>query len=444
MNNTVSSLLTQQYAISVTSRNIVNATTDGYTRETVVFNDTNDGTTASAKRVYDTFLTNQLVSVQTDLGKYTAQAEYLGSIEGIFAESEGSGLSEALSEFWSAWQDLADNPTGTAERSSLVSDANTLAGLFNSKRSSLSEQQQAIDDDVADTVAAINEDIRKIAALNQQIAQVSAKGQDTGSLQDNLETLVKDLASLTDITTYTGDNGQISINLTNGSPLVQGTTTWSLGTATNATTGLQDVTWIDDQGNAAVITSEMTGGKLGGELEVRDETIPSYLGSLDTLAATLIEAVNDLHTTGYDLNGDAGTAFFSGTTAADMAVSATILADAGLVAASDTASAQSTDGSIATAIAALQESLLLSGGTATYSDFYSALVTRVGTDVEKAGDRYDSQSDTVTLYQNLRDSVSAVSTDEEQTKLLAYQSVYQASAKLITVLDEMLETILEM
>jgi flagellar hook-associated protein 1 FlgK len=207
---------------------------------------------------------------------------------------------------------------------------------------------------------------------------------------------------------------------------------------------LQDVTWLDEGGNAYVINDTISSGTLGACLEVRDELIPAYQAQLDTLAVAMMEAVNTLHATGYDLNGDAGLAFFTGTGAADLAVNSEILNDTDLIAASSSADDADGDATIATAIAELQSSLALDSGTSTFSDYYDALVSKVGAAVSTADAREETATDTLTTYQNLRDSVSGVSTDEELTKLILYQSAYEAAAKVMTTLDEMMQTMLEM
>ena len=444
MNTTLSALQAQQAAIAVTSNNIANANTEGYTRQEVVISTSSSGTTTSSKRIYDRFVTNQVNSANQNLGEYKAKSKYLDSIEVIFDESEGSGLSETMSDFWSAWQDLVDTPSGASERSALASAADTLADLFNGMSSDLGDIQAGIDDDVAATVDAINEDVRQIADLNQKIVRAVAAGQDAGTYQDSVDVLVSDLSSLVDIKTYTSDNGQTCIQLTNGTPLVEGSTGWSLSTQTDTATGLRDVTWLDSQGNATVITDTVSGGELGGELEVRDGDIPEYQDRLDELAVSVMDAVNALHTGGYDLNGDAGVSFFVGTGAADMAVNSAILDDPELIAAASSPTEASGDASVATAIAELQDGLLLDGKTSTFSDYYSSLVTKVGTAVQTADSLYSSQSDAVDLYKNLRDAVSSVSLDEEQTKLIMYQNAYEAAAKVMTALDEILKTLIEM
>jgi flagellar hook-associated protein 1 len=444
MNTTLSALQTQQAAIAVTGNNIANVNTDGYTRQSVVISALSSGTTTSSKRIYDKFLTNQLSSANQALGEYTAKAKYLDSIEVVFDESESSGLSAAMSDFWSAWQDLASKPSGSSERSVLASSADTLADLFNSMSSELSDLQEGIDDDVVITVNAINKDIEQIAALNQKIAQSLAAGQDASTYQDSLDVLVSDLSTLVNIRTHTNDSGQTCIQLTNGTPLVEGITSWSLSTRINTSTGLRDVTWLDRSGNATVITDAVSGGELRGELEVRDESIPAYQDQLDELAVSIMDAVNVLHTSGYDLNGDTGASFFVGTGAADIAVNSAILDDPDLIVAASNSAEASSNGSIATAIAELQDSLTLDDGTSTFSDYYNASVVKVGTAVQTADSQYSTQSDTVDLYKNLRDAVASVSLDEEQTKLLMYQNAYAAAAKVMTVLDELLQTVIEM
>jgi flagellar hook-associated protein 1 FlgK len=444
MNTTLSALQTQQAAIAMTGNNIANVNTDGYTRQTVVISTSSSGTAANAKRIYDKFLTHQLNVVNRELGEYTAKAKYLDSIEVIFDESNGSGLSEAMSNFWSGWDDLASNPAGLSERSVLSSSADILADLFNSMSSDLTDIQAGIDDDVVATLDAINKDIKQITDLNQKIAQAQAAGQDASTYQDSLDVLVTDLSSLVDIKTYTNNSGQTCIQLTNGTPLVEGTTSWSLSTQTNTTDGLKDVTWVDGSGNAMVVTDALSSGKLGGELEVRDNLIPAYQDQLDELASTIMDAVNSLQTSGYDLNGTSGVSFFVGTGATDMAINSAIIDNLELIAAASSSSEASGDGSIATAIARLQDSLTLDDGTSTFSDYYSTLVTKVGTDVSTADAQYETQSDAVALHKNLRDAISSVSLDEETTKLLAYQRAYEASAKVMTVLDELLETMIEM
>ena len=444
MNTSLSALQTQQAAIAITGQNIANATTEGYSQQKVVISNSSSGTTsASAKRVYSSFLTKQLNGATETLGKHTTESKYMDSVETIFNESDGSGLSDDLSNFFNTWSDVANAPSDSSARSILLSYADTLANTFNSVSSDLTGVQKNIDGEMGDLVDQVNEDTQQISTLNQQIAQGKASGQDVSSFQDSLDSLVNDLSSLVNIKSYTNDSGQICIQLSNGKPLVDGTTAYSLSTQTNATTGLQDVTWVDQSGNATVVTSAISSGQLGGCLNVRDTVIPGYLDQLNTLATSIMTSVNNLQTSGYDLDGTAGVAFFTGTSAADMAVNTTVAADTNKIAASASTS-DKTDGSVAKSMAKLQDSLLLNSGTSTFSDYYSELVSKVGADTQAADDNYSSQSDAVSTYKGLKKSVTSVNSDEEDTNLMMYQSSYAAAAKVMTVLDELLKTLISM
>jgi flagellar hook-associated protein 1 len=444
MNSTLSALTTQQAAINIVSNNIANVNTDGYSQQKVVISSTTTGTEANAKRVYDTFLTNQISDANQELGKYEAETKYLDSVEVIFDESEGSGLSEAMSEFWTGWEDLVNDPSDSSARSILVAAADTLATTFNNMADDLDEIQAGIDDDVVSTVEDVNDLVEQIAALNKKLVQADAAGQDTNAYQDSIDSLVSELSSLVDVNTYQNDLGQTCIQLADGKPLVEGSTAWSLATATNSTTGLQDITWVAEDGTTTVVTTDITGGELGGCLEVRDTVIPAYQEQMDELAVSIMDAINDLHTSGYDLDGEAGEAFFAGTGAADMAVTAEILADSGKIAAASSADGATGDATIAESIAALADSLVMDDNTSTFSDYYNALVSKIGAASEAATASEETQSDAVTALKNLRDSISGVSLDEETTKLVLYQNAYEASAKVMSVLDEMLQTIIEM
>ncbi len=455
MNTSMSALQTQQAAIDVTSTNIANANTDGYCRQAVVI-ETNGGCSTSyailssgvkatdVERIHDEFLTRQLISEYEELGYCETRSKYLESVEAVLIESEDYGLNKALSEFWNGWQAVADDPSDSTARSVLASDAKILAETFNGLSSDLRETQKGIDEDLKTTVDEINRLVQEIAGLNQKILQAQASGRNANTYQDSLDSLVLELSKRVDITTYENDNNQTCVQLANGKPLVEGTSTWSLSTRTNASTGLKDVTWVDESGDSTVISGDIAGGELGGMLEVRDKVIPGYQEKLNGLASTLIEQVNALQTSGYDLYGNTGLAFFTGTSAADMEVSASILDDPGTIAAAADADSVPGGGTNAAAIADLQNSFLMNDGTSTFGDFYEALISELGAAVESAESEYRNQEEVVQQYENYRDSVSGVSMDEENANLVLYQNAYEAAAKVISVLDELWEALLDM
>ena len=196
------------------------------------------------------------------------------------------------------------------------------------------------------------------------------------------------------------------------------------------------------------ITASISGGKLDGWLTARDVDIQNYLGQLDTLAQGLMQEVNSLHAAGYGLDGSTGNDFFTGSSAADIAVNPTIVNDANLIAAAadfDTIPGDKPgDNGNAIAIAALRETLTMSGGTATFGEYYGSLISDVGHGVQQAQSYHDHQSQMVLHLENYRESISGVSIDEEMVNLVKYQKAYQAAARLVNTAGEMMDTILNM
>ena len=453
MNISLSGLRTYQAAISVTSLNLANVDTDGYSRQAVSIKENcrwgnlgglvlSGSMWAGSSRVFSQFCNTQLAESQQDLGRYETETTYLEYVEALFDESEGNGLNEALAEFWNSWQELVNDPSGSAERSGVADAAVNLAGLLNNASTSLRSLQQDLDDDIKADVDSVNSLTSQIASLNRDITEAQAMGQSISSLQDSLDSLNNKLQYQLNVNTYWNDSGQLCVQLSNGQPLVEGTGSWSLDTEVDPATGLSSVVWLDSSGTGHDTGGAVTSGSLGAALAVRDEFIPDCLASLDSLADTIIDQVNALLLGGYDLTGQPGVELFTGSGANDIAVNQDIIDDPGLIAAAATADSSPGDSSVAQAIAELQNTNLMDGGTSTCGEFYAALVSRVGSEVETVSAKYDQQSELCLFYTNYRESISGVSTNEETANLILYQQAYEASAKAMTVLQEMLETLI--
>jgi flagellar hook-associated protein 1 FlgK len=448
-------LMTQQQAISVTSHNIANVSTPGYSRQRLNMTTNipvessvglmgNGVSGVSIERLYDRFLSAQISNESQGLGRWDAQKNSVEMLELIFNESDGSGLSQAMSKFWDAWQALTNNPSGTTERQVLVSVSQALANTFNKLDWDLNQSQQNLDLAIQGTVADVNRLSEQLADLNEKIISSEAGSLSANDYRDQRELVLKELAELIDINTFEDVNGAVSVLVANGRPLVSSVNSWQLSTEVNAS-GLQDIVWVDDSGSTTNITIDISGGKLKGFLEVRDVIIMDYLTRLDTLAGTLRTDLNLLHQGGFDLNGIAGEAFFIGTgTAADLEVNPNIVGDLDLIAAASNPLTVPGDNRKAMEIANLQHQLMMSGNTATYNDFYSSVVRDVGNEVLKSDSYYHHQSDMMAQLQNQRESVSGVSLDEEMINLIKFQNAYTAAARMITTADEMMQTIMQM
>ena len=449
-------LITQQKAIDVTANNIANVNTEGYSRQRVTLEQNEPvyyeggtlgtGVTANRviQRIYDRFINQQLAESESDLGRWEAQLETLEKAELMFDETSGYGLNDAMAEFWNSWQELSNNPDGYTERATLIADTQNLTDVFNSLSAELTQVQSDNDASITGAVEEINALTSEIAELNLLIAEVEAGSlHSANDYRDQRDLKLQELSALIDVDSFEDDDGYLTITTANGNTLVDRTNSWELTTHTN-TDGFEDVYWVSGTGTEENITDDIDNGKLKGWIEARDTIIPGYLEDLNDLAAGIIDAVNTLHSAGTDLDGGTGTAFFTGTDASDIAINSDIVDDSNLIAAADATEAVPGGSDNAIAIAELQNELLMGGGTATFDDFYNALAANVGNDIYQAQVNSDHQT---TINQQLvtyQQEVSGVSLDEEMVDLIQFQSAYEAAAQLVTVVDEMLQKLIEM
>jgi flagellar hook-associated protein 1 FlgK len=447
-------LMAQQKGINVTGNNIANVNTPGYSRQRLNMSSdvpimTGNGLMGSGvkankvERVYQRFLGVQINHETQSLGQWEAHKDALERVELIFNESGGYGLNQVMSEFWNAWQDLTNNPSGSVERTVLVAKSEMLTATFAKNYEDLQKIQRDMDWNIEGAVEEINRLSENMVDLNQKIIQVESGGHMANDYRDQRDLVLKELSELIDINSFEDANGGITVSVGRGQALVEGTHTYKLSTQANAG-GHQDVTWLDSSGNTVIISNNISKGKLKGWLDARDVDIENSLNKLDTLAQNLMTEVNGLHATGYGLDGSTGNDFFTGTaSAAGIQVNPLITNDTNLIAAAEGIDKPGDNGN-AIAIANLQEALTMNGSTTTFGAYYDSMVSDAGLAVQQATSYYDHQSQMVLQVENYRESISGVSIDEETVNLIKYQKAYQAAAKLINTADEMMETILAM
>jgi flagellar hook-associated protein 1 FlgK len=467
LNNAKSALFTQQKAIDVTANNIANVNTEGYSRQRLSVKQNgqinyeggtlNSGvqTTTSIQRIYDRFLSSQLSDAAAQKGRWQAQKDTLEKAELMFGDASGYGLNSAMGEFFSSWQEVANNPSGFTERAALLADAQSMTELFNKLDRDLNQVQSDSDLSIIGTVEDINTLSREIADLNLKIAEVENGSEHIANeFRDHRDMKLKELSELIEVNSFEDDNGYLTIATANGHNLVEGARSWQL-TTESTTDGFKDVFWESSSGTLNNITDEISTGKLKGWIEARDEIIPDYRSRLDDLAQKMAETVNEQHHLGRDLYGHEGLDFFvsaSGgpvTGAAELVVNNTILDDTNLVAAGEYDA--STDGVVlmgdntnAIAMAGIQGRLVMSGDTSTMDDFYNSLVSDAGRFVSQATANADHQAAVSLQLETYREEISGVSLDEEMVNLVQFQSAYAAAAKLVTAADEMLQTVINM
>jgi flagellar hook-associated protein 1 FlgK len=317
----VSALQAFQNAINVTSNNVANASTPGYDRETVNLTEaipqSNGAATIGAgvvvsgiNRAFSQAAANQLNTSQSSLGQLNALQNYSNQIDNLFGTTLG-GLSTALQSFYSAFSDVANNPTSTASRQALIGQAQSVAGSFQNASGELNSLNTDVNSRITADVTQINSIAKAISALNGQIVTGTAQdgGQPPNELLDQRDQLVSSLSQLVGISTTTDPNGALNVFVGNGQPLVlQGQTT-ALTTVANQFNATQ--LEISNSASSAVISNNITSGDLGGLLAARAQVINPALNQLGQVATALSQTVNSQQGQGLDLSGNLGANIFS-------------------------------------------------------------------------------------------------------------------------------------
>lgn len=574
------SMLASQSALQVVSNNIANANTVGYSKQNVTLRANTPINTApgaigtgvratEVTRQYNLLFARQANEKESDYQYWSTQSTVLQQVETIFNESNETGLSNMLSEFWSAWSDLSNNPDGTAERESLLAQSENLVKTIQDMAYNLRMYQSNLNSNIQNAVGEVNSLLSQIADLNTQITNSEVDGQiNANTLRDNRDALVKKLSQYMDVSYYEeAQTGQYMVYVNGGTPLVLGSTPYSLGYERNSTTGNTDVIWNGQSGQRVNLTNRLKGGKIAGWISVRDTRIGGYLDSLNTMAKELTWQVNSRHAEGtglasvstmtgtelitdadaaidgmdvsgnyhysfgdrftaggsfdivtYDANGtatrstitlnagatvndlinainttvphmnasvnsdshlelsaDSGytfavtsassgasnnalgilgvNTFFSwnaqdGDFTQTMAVNGALQDDTDLIAAGKLDSNNHVavgDNRNALAIYNLQDmNVEIDGSRSTIDAYYSSIVSQVGIHSQNAQSNESYNSSLLDEYTTQLESITGVNLDDEMVDLLKFQRSYQAAAKLISIADEMLETLISM
>ena len=457
----LSGLQAQQTVMAVTAHNIANANNPDYSRQETDLApnppysppalhqhngplDLGMGVTVrTVNRVASQFLTLQLWNADSGVGATSQQAQTLGQVQSLFNEPSTNGLGSQMDQFWSAWQSLSTDPQSTAARTQVLAAGQSLAGAFNQLDGQLSALQSNLDASVGQQVAQVNQIAGQIAGLNQEIAAATAAGQSPNDLQDAQDKLVGQLATIVPLTAVWQSNGQVTV-VAGNADLVSGDQSLTLAATPDPTNNnYLKLTW-----SQVGLPVTLTGGKLGALIALRDQVVTGYRTQLNTLASNLAQQVNALHTAGYDLSGAAGLPFFvpsTGTvTAANIALNPALSGNPNKVAAASSATSGPGDGSNAQKIADLQNATFMSGGTATPSDYYAALIGQLGSDTSAANSALANQQVLQHSVEQQQQQISGVSLDEEMTHMVQAQNAYAAAAKVTSTIDQMLGDLVSM
>lgn len=449
-------LMAQQAAVQVTSHNISNAATDGYTRQRpelvtnypVFMPEGVFGTGVSLGNIghlRDTLLDNTYRSQHSSFSTFERRAELLSRIEALYGEPSSTGLGATLDAFLSSWSDLANNPMNDTARSVLREAAQRLTGQFQRIAGGLEEVRSSAVSRLQNDVSELNRLTSEIATLNVRIVAAEVGGTTAGDLRDMRDRAIDRMAGLVPVNVVPHADGSVGISA-QGALLVDG------GVAVSIQVTSSGGTWNVTTGRG--VNVPFTEGSIGATLSVLRTDIPAARAELDTIARAIVQDVNGLHRTGTNPLGQTGIDFFdpAGLDALSIALSADVLGSERNIAAGSGSvdvdgnpvyRAGATD--VALAIAALRDTRgnpLLGGRS--FGEFYDAAVTRVGLDVQGAGMSRETYDALARQSDIRRTSVSGVSTDEELVNLIRYQNAYAAAARVITAADEMLRTVIGM
>lgn len=534
-------LYTSQFGLQVTGQNIANVNTQGYKRQRVEQANLPYGmgvTVQSVNRMQNGLLDKQLLGITSDAACTSATSGTYTQLENLFNETSGQGLSTEFKSFFQAVQDLTSGPGGTAERATLRSQANSLGTEFSFLYGQMTSQMKDQDVNLDNAVKDANGLISQIAELNRHIG--AGVGNDLGvnELRNNRDEAVRKLSELMPISTMEDINGNFSVFIDKGMPLVSGSEVYQLETEVDPTNQLKkSIFWVTDDGTRQDVTAQMTSGSIGGAIANRDVNIPEQMDKLDRLAAELVLKFNQQHRAGTGLDGVSGRDFFEPTpvytelgkgtqgganvTAASVVNESALTLDdyevrftangagfdyavvdkttggtvssgaytsgnaitfdgisitlsnvsgppqdgdtirvntvtnaAANIKVSDAIrnsldaigaglSGQSGDNQNALALANLQNARVASGGTMSFMEMYQAQIVELGVASSSAQNQNSTNSALLTQASNMVSSVSGVSIDEEATNLMQYQQAYQAASKLISTVDEMLQTLMQ-
>jgi flagellar hook-associated protein 1 FlgK len=433
-------------SLQITNNNIANANTPGYTREMPILNEAtptqennyylgNGVLLNGYQSVRDELVNSQIQQETSSQSAANAQLSSLQQIQTTFTTSSND-IGTEMSAFFSSISNLSTDPNDSADAQGVLTAGNNLTEAFHNAANTLSSQQTALNQPVANDVDQINQLSQQIAALNPQIAELTSAGKDGGQLEDQQDELLQKLSALTSIAITTTPEGP-TVTTGDGTALVVGSQSYALSTATN-NSGNQDV--FDSNGND--ITSTLTGGDLGGNIQTRDQTIPGLQNQLDTLANQFGTAINAAQAKGYDQNGAAGTDFFNipSTVSGSAAAIGMAITDPTQIATSSDGTPGS-NGNLAN-LSAVQTSTLPSGTTP--GDAYAGIVYQVGGLTDNANSEYNATSSSLEQLNDQLNSVSGVSLDEEAENMIQYQTAYEAAARIVTTVQSLITTTMAM
>jgi flagellar hook-associated protein 1 len=449
------SLMNSQTALQTVGHNIANKSTEGFSRQRVELmtnEPANEGNlrigmgarAGVITRVNNPWLEKQIQRESTNMGYADSRADALGRVEQVYNEQTNKGLNQYMTGFFNSFRELSNNPESLASRTMVREAGESMTKEFGRVVTQLKDVQDDIDGQLLTVTEEVNQMAKEIAQLNEKIQVVEVQGIPANDERDRRDLLLKKMGDKIDISWAEGTDGHVSVTAGRTAILVSGTTANALKAAR---TDERDRVEIFFQSTANGTPVNIT-DQIRGALEVRDEVIEQFLGSIDKMAYSMATEVNKAHVEGFDRYGKAGVLFFEQPesekgAAQSLVMNRTIFNDVGRIAAGAEANAPG-DNTVANVISNLQNRQMMENGSSTFDDYYNTQVGQIGTVTQRAMRSQESQKNVLSQLQNIRESISGVSLDEETTKMIEFQKAYEASARVIKTADEMFDTVLNL
>jgi len=434
--------------IDVTSQNVANVETAGYSRRRLI--------TSTADPVYrsggwlgsgvnvdgverqtDRFISERLVEAAGSSSEAATKESVLGLAETYFDEQSQTGVHGSLSDVYDALSALTADPSDEGGRLAAVAAAEDFAGTVNRVAQGLEDGMEDIDDGVDERLSTINSNLAKIAALNKRIGK-SGNALGPADLLDQRDQLIREVGDLAGATVDFSSTGQATVFI-GGHAVVSGKDARTLTSSVDSSGELQ--VFVDIGSGTAKVTSDI-GGEIGGLVGSR-ESMESWLSDLDDIVEAVADAFNTQHALGFDQNGTAGGDIFTYTStdpSLTIEVDASLADDASLLALAGASTAAAGDDDNLQALLDIEETAILGGLTG--EEAISGLVSSIGSDVASAAADADSLEYQLADVQTMWDAVAQVDLDEEAIQLVALQTAYTAAARVITAADQLLQTLM--
>lgn len=477
-NIATSGLFASQRALDTTSHNIANANTVGYSRQitlqraTIPIYDNHTGVIGTGVETYDiirmrsNYLDQKYWGQNTTYNQWSVKSEQLEQIEDIFNEPSDTGIRIAMDEFFTSLEELSKKPGDTTYRVAVNEKAVVLTTTINRNGNEILNAIRDINFAVKGKVQEINSLAEQIANLNKHIFNFELGGNKANDLRDQRNVLVDKLSSIVNINAseIKGEEGNTYFDIKiSGMTLVNHISYNKLDTVEESKTkpggdGISDigggkisrVVWADANTQDVKIES----GELKGLIDVRDgdgngfsyRGLPYYLNKLNEFAKSFTEKFNAQHKLGVDSSGAAGQAYFFEETppkvinCTNFMINPAVQANPGLLAASAVNDGESDNGNVSKLIELRKSTSIFSTLQGTPDDFVKSFLSALAVDSSQAKRMTANSQNLVEQTENRRLSESGVSLDEEMTNMVKFQQAYNASARMITTLDSILDT----